>query len=92
MPKYKKIPMDVSIHVRYLHQDKGDDLKDLILRYQEYSKTSLHRHSKLPNGVYQKDGRHQSKGRKRLLSDRDNRKIIHCLHELRDTVGKLCVY
>ena len=87
MPNYKKIPMDVSIHILYLHQDKGEGLKDHILRYPEYSKTSLHRHSKLPIGVNQKDGRHQNKGRKRLLSDRDNRKIIHCLHELRDTVG-----
>ena len=26
MTKYKKIPMDVSIHVRYLHQDKGEAL------------------------------------------------------------------
>ena len=85
MPKYKKIPMDVSIQVRYLHQDKGEGLKDLILRYPEYSETSLHRHSKLPIGVKQKDGRHQNKGRKRLPSDRDNRKIVHCLHELRNT-------
>ena len=87
MPKYKKIPMDVSIHICYLHQDKGEDLKDIILRYPEYSKNSLHRHSKLPIGVNQKDGRHQNKGRKRVLSDRENRKIINCLHELRDTVG-----
>ena len=87
MPKYKKIPIDVSIYVRYLHQDKGEDLKDLILRYSEYSKTSFHRHSKLPIGVNQKDGRYQNKGRKRLLSDRGNRKIIQCSHELRDTVG-----
>ena len=26
MTKYKEIPMDVSIHVRYLHQGKGEDL------------------------------------------------------------------
>ena len=43
MPKYKKIPMDVSIHVCYPHQDHGEDLEDLILRYPEYSKTSFHR-------------------------------------------------
>ena len=56
MPKYKKIPMDVSIHVRYLHQDKGKGLKDLILKYPENSKTSLHRHSKLTIGVTKKMG------------------------------------
>ena len=84
MRKYKKIRMDVSIYVRYLHQDKGEDLKDLILRYPEYSKTSLHSHSKLPIGVNEKDGSHQNKGRKRLLSDRDNHKIIHFLRELGD--------
>ena len=56
MPKYKKIPMDVSIHVRYLHQDKGEGLKDLILKYPENSKTSLHRHSKLTIGVKKKMG------------------------------------
>ena len=74
MPKYKKIPIDVSVH-HYLHQDKGEDLKDLMLRYPEYSKTSLQRHSKLLIGVNKKDGGHLSKGRKRLLSDRDDRKI-----------------
>ena len=56
MPKYKKIPMDVSIYVRYLHQDKGEGLKDLILKYPENSKTSLHRHSKLTIGVTKKMG------------------------------------
>ena len=56
MPKCKKIPMDVSIHVRYLHQDKGEGLKDLILKYPENSKTSLHRHSKLTIGVKKKMG------------------------------------
>lgn len=87
MPKYKKIPIDVSVHVCYLH--KGEDIKHLISKYPEYSKTFLDRHSKLPIGVYQnnKDGRYQNKGRTRLLSDRHNRKIIHCLDELRDTVG-----
>ena len=43
MSKYKKIPMDVSIHVCYPHQDHGEDLEDLILRYPEYSKTSFNR-------------------------------------------------
>ena len=79
MPKYKKIPIDVSVHVCYLH--KGEDIKHLISKYPEYSKTFLDRHSKLPIGVY------QNKGRTRLLSDRHNRKIIHCLDDLKDTVG-----
>ena len=61
MTKYKKIPMEVSIHIRYLHQDKGESLKDLMLRYIEYSQTSLHRHSKKLIGQTPKDLRHKKK-------------------------------
>ena len=87
MTKYKKIPTEVSIHIRYLHQDKGESLKDLIVRYPEYSQTSLHRHSKKPIGQTFKDLRNENKGRPRLLTDRDNRKIVQSVKELRDTLG-----
>ena len=50
-------------------------------------KTFFDRYFRLPIGLYKKDGKHQKKGRQRLLSDRDNRKIMRCLHELKDTVG-----
>ena len=46
-------------------------------------------HSKLPVGVNQKDGIHQNKVYERLVSDRDSRKVIHCLHVLRETLHLL---
>lgn len=87
MTKYNKIPVEVSVHLRYLHQDKGERLEDLMKRYPEYPRTSIYRHSKLPIKTKLIDRRHCNKGRPRLLNDRDNRKILHCLHELRDSVG-----
>ena len=85
--KYKKIPLQVSVHLRYLHQDKGERLCELIKRYPQYSKSSIHRHSILPVGDVKKDLRHVNKGRPLKLSARDNRNIISTLNKLRETVG-----
>ena len=87
MSKYKKIPLQVSIQLRYLHQDKCETLSQCIQRYPEYSKTSIHRHSKLPITDINTDKRQKNKGRSQKLDERDSRKIINSLHELRETVG-----
>ena len=87
MSKYKKIPIETSIHLRYLHQDKGETLEQLLRRYPQYSRTSIFRHSKRKIGDDFKDRRHENKGRKPLLDERDSRKIVKSLHKLRETHG-----
>lgn len=84
---YKKIPLEVSIHLRYLHQDKGVKLADLCKRYKQYSKTSIFMHSKLPLGEAKKDGRHSNRGRPQKLQDRDKRRLVNSLLKLRKEYG-----
>lgn len=85
--KYQKIPDKVSIHLRYLSQDKGLILPELVKRYPNYSRTSIYRHSRLPIEEDKVDSRHSNKGRPRKLSERDVRKLISSLHKLRKTYG-----
>ena len=87
--KYTKLPLDVSIHLRYLHQDKGVPLKDLLKRYPQYSKTNIYRHSKKKIGENSVDNRKQNKGRPRKLTERDDRQIIQTLVKRREEVGDL---
>ena len=87
--KYSKVPLDVSVHLRYLHQDLKLPLKELQKRYPSYSKTSLHRHSKKPIGVLTVDGRHANKGRPQKLSERDVRHLESSLLKLLEDVGDL---
>ena len=79
--------MKVSIHLRYLHQDKGESLHELMKRYPQYSKTSIFRHSNLPITDIETDRRCLSKGRPKKISERDGRKIIRSLHKLREIYG-----
>ena len=87
--KYSKIPLDVSIHLRYLHQDKGVPLKDLRKRYPKFSKTSIHRHSQKKIGENVIDKRKQNRGRPRKLSERDERHLEQTLVKRREEVGDL---
>ena len=87
--KYSKVPLDVSVHLRYLHQDAKLPLKELQKRYPKISKTSIHRHSKKPIGTVNVDGRHTNKGRPQKLSERDVRHLESSLIKLREEVGDL---
>ena len=49
--RYKKMPLDVSIHIRYLHQDMGVGGVDLCKRYPNFSKTSIYRHMTKKLGI-----------------------------------------
>ena len=73
---YKKMPMDVSIHLRYLHQDLGLKLEDLLRRYKGYSKTTIFRHAKKPISDTVLDKRKLNKGRPKKLSVRTQRSIL----------------
>ena len=75
------------MHLRYLHQDKGKNLSQLMQRYPEYLKTTILRRSKLPMTKTVKDHRHLNKGRQAKLDTRDSLKIVRSLDELRESVG-----
>ncbi len=86
--KYKKIPIEISLHLRYLRQDKGETLPQLMKRYPEYSRTTIYNHSRRPIGKYG-DKRHSNKGRPAKLSARDIRKLSNSLKKLRESYGNL---
>ena len=39
---------DVSVHLRYLYQDKGVKCSELCKRYPEYPRSTIRHHMKLP--------------------------------------------
>ena len=72
--------------LRYLHQDKGVKICDLMKRFPNYSKSNIYIHAKLPDEAAKTDGRKLNKGRPKVLSVRsDERKIIRTMLMLRET-------
>ena len=76
MGRCKKVSAEVSIHLRYLHWDKGESLSQLMQRFPEYPKTTILRHSKLPITKTVKDQRHLNKRKPAKLCARDSRRIV----------------
>lgn len=85
--KYKRMPLAVSVHLRYLHQDLGLKGKDLVKRYPEYPCRTIYYHMKLPICQERVDRRHNNPGRPRKLSLRDERKLVAQINKLRRTAG-----
>ena len=87
--KYHKLPLHVSLAIRYLHQTQKEPLSRLLEMFPQYKKTTLHRHSKLPLSLTEPiDNRCNAKrGRPSKLNDRDKRKLVSALHKLRRTEG-----
>ena len=80
------MPLEVSVKLRYLHQDKGVKICDLMKRFPNYSKSNIYIHAKLPDEAAKTDGRKLNKGRPKVLSARrDERKIIRTMLMLRET-------
>ena len=85
--KLTKIPLPVSIRIRYLFQDKGVRGKELIKMFPKYSRRSIYRHASKPIDAVADDKRKQNPGRPRKLSTRDTRAIIREIPRLRESVG-----
>ncbi len=66
--KYRKIPIEISLHLRYLRQDKGETLPQLMKRYPQYSRTTIYNHSRRPIAEFVGDKRHSNKGRPAKLT------------------------
>lgn len=67
--KYNKIPLKLSIHLRYLHQDGKIIGKDLVKRFPQYSRRSIYRHTSLTLSLDKADKRKLNKGRPPALND-----------------------
>ncbi len=42
--KYKKIPLTLSVFLRFLHQENGISGKELVKRYPKYSSSNIYKH------------------------------------------------
>ena len=70
---------ELSIHLRYLHQDQNVSISSLSQRYPQFSLPTIWRHATKKIEFHPK----QTKGkgeRKPKLSKRDERSIIRALH------------
>ena len=85
----KKMSLEVSVRLRYLHQDKGVKICDLVKGFPNYSKSNIYIHVKLPDEAAKTDGRKLNKGRPKVLTVRDERKIIRTMLMLRKFLGSL---
>lgn len=87
--KYKKMPLKLSVYLRYLHHDKKLTIADLVKRYPEYPRVTIRTHAKKDINVVKPDGRlgNKNAGRKKKLSDRDVRRLETSLHKLRTEHG-----
>ena len=41
-----QVPLEVSVHLRYLYQDKNVRAKELLRMYSKLSKATIYRHAK----------------------------------------------
>ena len=85
----KKMSLDVSVRLRYLHQDKGGKISDLVKGFTNYLKSNIYILLKLPDKVAKTDGRKLNKGRPKVLTVRNERKIIRTMLILREFLGSL---
>lgn len=87
--KNKKIPLEVSVRLRYLHQDKGIKICELVKRKEfcAYSKSNVYVHAKKQIHDVKEDKRKENRGRPKLITERDERNIIRCIDTLRQQEG-----
>ena len=87
MKSNRKMPLEVSVQLRYLHQDKGLKICELLKRKEFvcYSKSNVYLHAKL--NTIRKDQRHKNKGLPHLLKERDNHRMIRAISTLQNTEG-----
>lgn len=85
--KLTKIPLSVSIRLRYLFQDKGIRGKELLKMFPKYSRRSIYRHASKSFEETVHDKRKANPGRPPKLSSRDKRAILRQIPKLRESVG-----
>ena len=91
--KLQRVPLDVSIHWRYLHQDAGKTYSEIskMRSYWKYSKATICRHMKKNIGHLVVDLRKINQGRPPKLSVRQKRNILRQTKLLQEEMGNFCV-
>ena len=84
--KKRKIDRNLSIYLKYLHQEGNISKAELARRYPEYAQRSIYRHASQQVEEVA-DRRRENKGRPRKLTDRDERLIIKTMKKLRTKVA-----
>ncbi len=87
--KLQRVPLSVSVHWRYLHQDKKKTWREIssVKGYSKYSKATICRHMKRPIADTVIDKRKDNKGRPQKLTARDKRNILRQVEILRRDYG-----
>ena len=85
----RRVPLSVSIHWRYLHQDLGLTCNQIMAmkKYKDYSKATICRHMKKPTDEEIEDGRKFNNGRPPKLTTREKRSILRESEKLRKSQG-----
>lgn len=83
----KKIPVEMSVYLKYLHQDNGIPIKRLAKRFKQYSQATIYRHAHGSIHPTTKNTGPKKRGRKSILTDRDEIKLLLEIGKLRETEG-----
>ena len=90
MVRYKKVPVQTSIALRYEHQRSGKSIRQLVREY-GFPRSTVHRHATKPMPTAQNpppiDGRHKNKGRPRIIDERSERDVRRAVNSLRVSNG-----
>ena len=92
MPRQnEKMPLEVSVRLRYLHYNKRVKICELVKRFPNYSKSNIYIHAKLPDEAAKTDGRKLNKGRSKVLTVRDERTLIRTTLIFRKSSGSFSI-
>ena len=86
-----QVPLEVSVHLRYLYQDKGIRGKKILKIYPKLSKATIYRHHKKPLADKTLDKLKHNHGRPRRISPSDKHLILHQIHILREQYGSFTI-
>ena len=86
-----QVPLEVSVHLRYLYQDKGIRGKKILKIYPKLSKATIYRHHKKPLADKTLDKLKHNHGRPRRISPWDKHIILHQIHILREQYGSFTI-
>ena len=83
-----KISNEMSLYLRYLHQEGSVSCKELKEHYPMFASRSIYRHARKKfTATIPVDGRKFNKGPPRKLDVRDERKLLRAVTNLRKTQG-----